>query len=326
MANESSPRREPSSTSRIRKVATPAPKGAEDAAARKTAEPAPVDPTPAAPAEFRDRAEREPYTTEREPSRYREPIRDVRDRNERESGIPVRERLARDRGDRDRDRDGTGAGTAPVREPRAPRRSHPRTRGAVERARTRVRRGPARPRRTRARPEPVPAPVAVAAADGASQAIGTGYPRRGRGPLRRRRDPRPLRGHQARRGPPHRAAEDDDAPAHPDRQGRGGHRVHRPEEAGPDLQDPQGTGQAERPDVRRGDARSPARRLRLPAQPRLQLPPLPRRHLRLAEPDPPLRPARPARSSPGRSARPRRTSATSPCCASRRSTTRTPTS
>ena len=80
---------------------------------------------------------------------------------------------------------------------------------------------------------------------------------------------------------------------------RGRRRVHGPEEAGPDLQDPQGAGQAERPDVRRGDARSPARRLRLPPQPRLQLPPLPRRHLRLAQPDPPLRPARPARSSPG---------------------------
>ena len=63
-----------------------------------------------------------------------------------------------------------------------------------------------------------------------------------------------------------------------------------PEEAGPDLQDPQGAGQAERPDVRRGDARSPARRVRLPPQPRLQLPPLPRRHLRLAQPDPPVRP------------------------------------
>ena len=177
MANESSPRREPSSTSRIRKVATPAPKGAEDAAARKTAEPAPVDPTPAAPAEFRDRAEREPYTTDREPSRYREPIRDVRERNERESGIPVRERLARDRGDRDRDRDGTGAGTAPVRERE---RLADRTRESEAPANVREREYPASPpARVEREPEPdrpAAVPVAVAAADGASQVIGTGYP------------------------------------------------------------------------------------------------------------------------------------------------------
>ena len=51
--------------------------------------------------------------------------------------------------------------------------------------------------------------------------------------------------------------------------------------------------QQERPDVRRGRAGDPARRLRLPPQPGLQLPALPRRHLRLAQPDPPLRPARP---------------------------------
>ncbi len=44
--------------------------------------------------------------------------------------------------------------------------------------------------------------------------------RRGRRRVRRHRDPRPLRGHQARRDPPHRAAEDDHAPAHPRRQER----------------------------------------------------------------------------------------------------------
>ena len=74
-------------------------------------------------------------------------------------------------------------------------------------------------------------------------------------------------------------------------QGREADRVHGPEEAGPDLQDPQGARQAERPDVRRGHAGGAARRLRLPAQPRLQLPALPRRHLHLAVADPPLRPA-----------------------------------
>ena len=103
------------------------------------------------------------------------------------------------------------------------------------------------------------------------------------------------------------------------------HRVRRHQEAGPDLQDPQGAGQAQRPDVRRGDARSPARRLRLPPQPRLPLPLLPGRHLRLAQPDSPLRAEDRGHDRRARSARPRRTSATSPCCASRRSTTRTPT-
>ena len=173
MANESSPRREPSSTSRIRKVATPAPKGAEDAAARKTAEPAPVDPTPAAPAEFRDRAEREPYTTEREPSRYREPIRDVRERNERESGIPVRERLARDRGDRD----GTGT-RAPAPLPSGNASASPIAPANPRRRRTCANASSPRPRppASNASPSRQPEPVAVAAADGAPQAIGTGFP------------------------------------------------------------------------------------------------------------------------------------------------------
>ena len=138
--------------------------------------------------------------------------------------------------------------------------------------------------------------------------------------------PRPLRGHQARRDPSHRASEDDDAPAHPHGEDRGHQRLHGAQEARPDLQDPQGAGQAERPDVRRGDARGPARRLRLPAQPRLQLPPLPRRHLRLAQPDPPFRPEDRRHRLRARSGRPRRTSATSPCCGSRRSTSKTPTS
>ena len=43
-------------------------------------------------------------------------------------------------------------------------------------------------------------------------------------------------------------------------------------QAGADLQDPQGAGRAGRADLRRGRARGPARRLRLPARARLQLP------------------------------------------------------
>ena len=49
----------------------------------------------------------------------------------------------------------------------------------------------------------------------------------------------------------------------------------------------------------------PARRLRLPARARLQLPAGPRRHLRLALADPPLRPAHRRHRRAARSARPR---------------------
>ena len=48
-------------------------------------------------------------------------------------------------------------------------------------------------------------------------------------------------------------------------------------------------------------------------KPRLQLPPLPRRHLCLAQPDSPLRPRKPAPSSRARSGPPRKTNATSRC-------------
>ena len=60
--------------------------------------------------------------------------------------------------------------------------------------------------------------------------------------------------------------------AHPDRQGPGGRGRHRHAQAGADLQDPAGADREERPDLRRGRARVPARRVRLPARPRVQLP------------------------------------------------------
>ena len=47
---------------------------------------------------------------------------------------------------------------------------------------------------------------------------------------------------------------------------------HRHAQAGADLQDPAGADREERPHLRRGRARVPARRLRLPARPRVQLP------------------------------------------------------
>ena len=96
----------------------------------------------------------------------------------------------------------------------------------------------------------------------------------------------------------------------------------RPAQAGADLQDPRGADREERPDLRRRRARDPARGLRLPALADLQLPAGPGRHLRLAVPDQALRLCTPATRSPARCARPRRASATSRCCASRRSTSR----
>jgi transcription termination factor Rho len=113
MANETRPRREPSSTSRIRKATSPS-TGGTASTSPADEEPGPtnqpstsndgVDPTAVSPGEFRERAERDPYRDERpadrEPIRYRdrEPVREVR---EREPGIPIRERLARERGDRE---------------------------------------------------------------------------------------------------------------------------------------------------------------------------------------------------------------------------------
>ena len=109
----------------------------------------------------------------------------------------------------------------------------------------------------------------------------------------RRRDELALRGDQEGQHVHHRTAAHDDRAAAEGGQGREhpARGVRRPQEAGPDLPHPQGAGEGQRPDVRRGHARGPARRLRLPPQPRLQLPALPRRHLHLAVPDPPLRPA-----------------------------------
>jgi transcription termination factor Rho len=114
MANEIRPRREPSTTSRIRKTVAPiAPPAGDDPVA---APPGPVPSYPkageSAPGPIdnkqRDRQDREPYREEgpadREPIRFirqreREPVREPV--VEREPGLTVRERLARDRAERD---------------------------------------------------------------------------------------------------------------------------------------------------------------------------------------------------------------------------------
>ena len=78
--------------------------------------------------------------------------------------------------------------------------------------------------------------------------------------------------------------------------GGGGERARDPgrrdhEEAGAGVPDPARPGREGGADLLRGRARDPARRLRLPARPRVLLPAGPRRHLRLALADPQVRPA-----------------------------------
>ena len=118
MANETRPRRESSSTSRIRKAVSmssggPAPTSSDidesemNAPALDANGQDPIETPPPVVNDRYDRSEREPYPQERPADR--EPIRFLRDRAERESGVPVRERL-RDRSEREsaqvaRDRD-----------------------------------------------------------------------------------------------------------------------------------------------------------------------------------------------------------------------------
>jgi len=122
MANETRPRREGSSTSRIRKTipstAAPTPdESGGEAAGAAPAYPGAAESSPASSESQRDRPDREHFREEgpadREPIRFirdREPVRErperepglsMRERPEREPGLSVRERLARDRAERD---------------------------------------------------------------------------------------------------------------------------------------------------------------------------------------------------------------------------------
>jgi len=167
MANETRPRREPSGTSRLRKAAPPAPASPADDEAgpiHAPAAPGPESqdgPAPGGPgADYRDRperaehAQREPYREERpadrEPIRFRDRDREPV-RGERESGLPVRERLSRVRDERD--------GLPPAREREAPANVRERMRetGDAPAARDRVERGDAPPL-TRERPGDAPLP------------------------------------------------------------------------------------------------------------------------------------------------------------------------
>jgi transcription termination factor Rho len=162
MANETRPRRESSGTSRIRKtsLSPSAPAPPADVAGSSAAGPVQTYPVPADPAAPtaetpRERPEREPFREEapadREPIRFvrdrnrdheREPVphrepAPVRERSERDPVLSVRERLARDRGERenapppvhhdgipvarDRDRDSHRDPMPPIRERERPR-------------------------------------------------------------------------------------------------------------------------------------------------------------------------------------------------------------
>ena len=185
MPNETRPRRESSSPSRLRgKAATPAPATSADGnispdpfesnSVPATSDvPEPASPAPAqAPLGYRDR-DRDERPVEREPVRYRE-----RTNGEREGGLSLRERLARDRAEREstptasrgegrevgplsRPRDGEFARDRPEREP-APSRDRERDHAPSPR----LDRDRDREREPVAPPVPAPAPVQAPSLEG----------------------------------------------------------------------------------------------------------------------------------------------------------------
>ena len=114
----------------------------------------------------------------------------------------------------------------------------------------------------------------------------------------------------------HRPARDRQAGKHPG--------LHRPEEAGSDLPDPPQPHPPERPDVRRRRAGNPARRLRLPPQPGIQLSALPGRHLHQPERRSAASACATGMWCRARFVRPRNPNGISRCFASKRSTAKTP--
>ncbi len=105
MSNETRSRRESSGTSRLRKSTPPASSPVSDENIGTSASTTPTYPgagdAPVSSGEpqYRDRPAREPYREEGPADR--EPIRFVRERTDREPGMSIRERLARDRADRE---------------------------------------------------------------------------------------------------------------------------------------------------------------------------------------------------------------------------------
>ncbi|GAC1468664.1 MAG: hypothetical protein NVSMB9_11550 [Isosphaeraceae bacterium] len=162
MANETRPRRDPPPASRPRKTTTAstAPQDDDGASVRGIQPPSQEilePPLPNSSIDFRERNERESYREERpadrEPIRFRD-REPVRDRTEREAGVPVRERLTRARDDRDgnlSDREVTPATRERVRDEDFP--SAPRSRSEVDPAQLNRERDPAPPTRDRYREE-----------------------------------------------------------------------------------------------------------------------------------------------------------------------------
>ncbi|WP_438269963.1 transcription termination factor Rho [Paludisphaera mucosa] len=145
MANETRPRREPSGSSRIRKTTASTPSPAQDenvgsVASTPSYSPPAEAPKPAEPYRERERPSREPFREEGPADR--EPIRFIRPRDraeagaerpEREPGMTIRERLARDRAERE------SAGSPPAHDGIPLTRDRDRDREAPSSVRERIR-------------------------------------------------------------------------------------------------------------------------------------------------------------------------------------------
>ena len=163
-------------------------------------------------------------------------------------------------------------------QPQQQRPERPGARRAPRARQSRRRRRPSRP------PEPARPAGTAAGTARAGRTAGTG--RNGpSGPNEKGR-----RAGNAGRRPRHAQGHGRDR-AHAPGQGAGSPQRHRPAQAGADLRDPARPGREERLHLLGRRPRAAARRLRLPARPRLQLPGRPRRRLRLAVADPQVRPA-----------------------------------
>ncbi len=274
MTNETRPRRENSGTSRLRKSTSPAsPPQSDETPGAASAPPPTFSGTGEAPltggeSSYRDRPGREPYREEgpadREPIRFVREREPLRERPDREPGMSIRERLARERAerdgtpthhegipvnrDRDRDRERDRESAPATRDRGRDLETAANQRDRFERestfnSRDRDYAPPAPPRAER------PAPAAFTPefpAEGfpdvededifGDAAIHDRYEDIKRGEihlteLQKMTMPQLIRTAKT----------------------EGISRLHGAEEARPDLQDPQRTGQAKRPDVRRGD-------------------------------------------------------------------------